>query len=69
MTNQQTSPAPGKKIERFRAGGNRTPLSAEAANEIVDNLNPLLNIQITRGDSDRVYYTGDRIILQILTNG
>jgi len=43
--------------------------SAKTVNEICDNLNPLMNIQIVRGSSDRVFYTRDRIILQVLTNG
>lgn len=44
----------GVKIDRFVKGGSRTPLSEEAANELVDALNALLNPTIGIGTTNAV---------------
>lgn len=44
----------GVKIDRFAKGGSRTPLSEEAANELVDALNALLNPTIGIGATNAV---------------
>ena len=53
-----------KLISRFTPGSKRI-LTTKGANEIVDRLNSLLTIRITRGDSDKVWISDANVIIQL----
>lgn len=58
--------AVAKRIPRFVEGG-RQPLifSADDMNVLVDSINRLLSMRITRGNTDLVIITDDEVIIQI----
>jgi hypothetical protein len=55
----------GKNIKPVTKGGTPTLLDANKANELINAINALQNIQIRRGEYDDVVYGNSSIIIQI----